>query len=272
MDVPAIYLVFGNETEITQKKRRDILIEAGYDPALRKPLERMTPDLWNLESIVVFKKIFADPKYRKHLLHLKQINANLLRFFSLLRARNQRPKLHIRFLENLMQESLSDDELLQICQLIEEIDLYKPHWKFRSIADVYKLESTMIQELENSTFQEEVVSYPEPPFEGNEWISPIRSNLDLYWEGKNQHNCVFDYDQKIRDGRFYLYHTNGKTKCTVSFLNIEGDWFLDQIAGPCNKPADPETYHQLEAWRLRNGILILGDVFRMGLPASWMLE
>lgn len=271
--LPKVYGLFGDLSLLAREKRRLILSDRGYDPSLRRPLERMLETTISITNLKILKKSFADPLYRKLILHLPTLSQNFFSFMSILESRKQRAKLSYLFLKDLSQANeMSLDELTKIAQMIEEIHSYSPHWSPKSIQDLFMLEKTMVEDLAKVSFQEDIVFYPEPPFLGDGWIEPIISNEELYKEGRRQHNCVYDYDEKIREGRFYLYHISAKIPCTVSFLKIDEDWYFDQIAGPCNKPADPETYHQLEAWRLRHGILILGDVFRLGKAPTWMLE
>lgn len=268
-----VYGLFGELNSLQTKKRKQILSDLGFDPSLRRPLERMEPDTWNQNNLEILKKIFADPMYRKLILHLKMINLSFFIFFSLLSERKFRPRLSFNFLNDLIQiPNRSHEELVKIIQILEEMQMLTSIRLPQSISELFALEQSRIENLAKNSFTETLFVYPEPPFEGDAWIQPIKSNLDLFEEGKRQHNCVYDYDEKIRNGRFYLYHITGKVPCTVSFLKIDEDWYFDQIAGPCNKPADPDTYHRLEAWRLRHGILILGDVFRLGKAPTWMLD
>lgn len=268
-----VYHLFGDLTSLQTKKRKRILSDFGYDPSLRRPLEKMESGSWNQNNLKLLKKIFADPMYRKFVLHLKSINSSFFIFFSLLSERKFRPRISFNFLNDVIQiPNRSQEELLNIIQILEEIQILTSARLPQSVSDLIAMEQSRIENLAKNSFTESIFFYPDPPFEGDVWIQPIQSNLALFEEGKRQHNCVYDYDKKIREGRFYLYHITGKVPCTVSFLKIDEDWYFDQIAGPCNKPADPDTYHRLEAWRLRHGILILGDVFRLGKAPTWMLD
>jgi len=260
---------YNGQSEWSNLKRKDFLPRLGFDPSSKRPIERFDPATWKVDNFLIFKKFFPHPHFRKLFLHLPKFTPAFFAFLACLDRRQFHPIVHFSLAIEISNQSSEWNPWDDVIRL-EEIFRFCKEWRPKSLRELYEMEIKMVSILTNQSMTDEFVEYPHPPFPEEDWLYPIQNNRDLFWEGKKQHNCVYDYDNEVRQGRYYIYHVLGEPECTLSLVKIDMDWFYDQIAGPCNKQAPYPTLKRVEEWRTKHSILVYGDVFRMGLPPDWI--
>jgi hypothetical protein len=84
------------------------------------------------------------------------------------------------------------------------------------------------------------------PFE----IVPITSAIDLHHEGVAMRNCVGSYAPRIRAGKVFVYSVRreGNRQATVSLLRHRGQFYPDQIRGPCNASPPKPIVKAVTSW------------------------
>jgi hypothetical protein len=89
------------------------------------------------------------------------------------------------------------------------------------------------------------------PFE----IVPLTSAIDLHHEGAAMHHCVASYAGRVRAGETYVYSVrrDGNRLATVSLQRHRGQFYPEQIRGPCNAQAPKSIIKAVTSWCYENG-------------------
>lgn len=92
--------------------------------------------------------------------------------------------------------------------------------------------------------------FPAPPFPGGSGIEPIVDAHSLAQEAAQQHNCVGSYAQRIRYGNYYVYRVaTGLGRATLGLRrDWNGDWRIDQLAGPYNNKVSDDLRSEVVKW------------------------
>lgn len=256
------------------QKRRKVAEFFGFDPASLKALEKVSRSAILKGYLKTFRSLYSISSFRKPLHHLSIINEFILDFLSIAQKKSWKGKWDIPLLTDLAVRFENSDLKLENCdeifQVYYEVKKFSPYWKVRSLDQLYRLEKEMISKLQREVFVGPDLNYPLPPIDTEDWLEPIHSRKELFLESKSQHNCIFSYDKDIVDGKYYIYRIFTPERCTLSLFHINGDWYLDQVFAAFNKKANAATMKKIEAWRIRNGIFVLGDAFRLGIPPDWI--
>lgn len=267
-----------NFEEIRQRfsfqKRRTVAEFFGFHPSSLKVLDKITDSAVRKGYLKSFQRLYSAPLYRKAFHHVLVINEFLLEFFLLSERKSWRGKWDILLLSDLIfrfqNSDLKIEDREEIFQIYYEVKKFSPHRKVNSLDHLYRLEKGMISKLQKEVFTGQDCAYQSPPIDTEDWLEPIHSRKELFLESKEQHNCIFSYDQDIVDGKYYIYRIFSPERCTLSLFHINGDWYLDQVFAAFNKKANSATMKKIEDWRIQNGIFVLGDAFRLGIPPDWI--
>lgn len=83
--------------------------------------------------------------------------------------------------------------------------------------------------------------FPPPPWDGNEFITPIRTVKDLWAVGRQFRNCIYEYRRAALEGRRYFY-LSVRGPAVVSILHdpLVG-WVLDEAKGQKNRALASST-------------------------------
>jgi hypothetical protein len=80
------------------------------------------------------------------------------------------------------------------------------------------------------------LEFPPPPFQGLDWIEPIRTPEALTAEGRAMHHCAASYARSVASGQLYFYRVLAPERATLAINLRLGRWTIHQIQGPCNRP------------------------------------
>jgi len=92
--------------------------------------------------------------------------------------------------------------------------------------------------------------FPAAPFPGGGGIEPIVDAHSLAQEAAQQHNCVGSYAQRIRYGNYYVYRVaTCLGRATLGLRrDWNGDWRIDQLAGPHNNKVTDDQRAEVLKW------------------------
>lgn len=97
--------------------------------------------------------------------------------------------------------------------------------------------------------QDNPLPFPPPPNPGTEWIKPILTYEALCEEGRKMKHCVGSYARNVQSGTHYIYHMEMPECLTISMTTSNGRPIgIEQVAGPCNKPASSEAWGIIDSW------------------------
>lgn len=107
--------------------------------------------------------------------------------------------------------NFNKEDVKKTFQLYEEVKRFFPKWKIRFLENLKDLEQKMIRKIQMKHFTGPEQYYPSPPIVKENWIEPSRK--ELFLESKTQHNCIFSYDSKILEGKYYIYRIFSPERC-----------------------------------------------------------
>lgn len=96
-----------------------------------------------------------------------------------------------------------------------------------------------------------------PPFEGDESIVPIKSNIELFEESVNFKNCSFSYLKDIRSRDSFIYLVKYNNEAGMMEIRKEkkgGAWMLKQLRGKNNAQVSDKIKETAEKWLKKNSI------------------
>jgi hypothetical protein len=93
--------------------------------------------------------------------------------------------------------------------------------------------------------------FPNPPFQGNEWITPISTPRDLREEGRRQHHCVGIMADEVFAGELFVYRILAPERATLSLEKHGNSWAINQLYAACNRPVSATTLAQVRDWLRR---------------------
>ena len=123
----------------------------------------------------------------------------------------------------------------------------------RSCAHLHRVHDAHIERMNRTEFRVvDPLPFPEPPLAppcGGLEVVPIRTELDLLQEGREQNNCVGSYASGIRAGIVYVYRVLAPERATLSIVpGGGGRWRLSEIRASHNRPVRPEFAQSAVNW------------------------
>jgi len=96
--------------------------------------------------------------------------------------------------------------------------------------------------------------FPPPWYEGSEvnnyTITPIRSRVALFHEGRAMHNCSLTYADRVmgRSCFFYSVTKNSERVATLMICHRKGETVLGDLRAVCNEPPARKVKAAVEKW------------------------
>jgi len=108
-----------------------------------------------------------------------------------------------------------------------------------------------------------------PPVSGTEFIKPIISKRDLYYEGEKMHHCVGSYIDNIEQGKCWIYRVLQPERATLQIMPKYGlstnlhksvhnknkqkvfasqYYSIGQLYKACNNPVNKDTLQVVQRW------------------------
>jgi hypothetical protein len=91
---------------------------------------------------------------------------------------------------------------------------------------------------------------PLPPLPGiKDRIIPLRSQVDLVAEGREQKNCVASYTGSVVAGGCFIYRVLHPSRATLCIRrHTDGNWGVSELEASCNRPVDQATRDFVHQW------------------------
>ena len=241
--------------EISRMKQRDILrwLRFPDSKACAKIVAKIAPSAITLPGLEALRVQLPDTELQTRLGHLGIINAVVIKTV-------QHPTIRRRVSPRLLTE-LSElphsantprvaPMLEDICRLEPILGREPKPIEFRSIAQITAHHETVADEF--IRFQkdlEERNQFPPPPIGGNADIVPLMNAEELIREGREQHNCVGSYADKVRTKQVYIYRILRPERATLAIEpGPDGNWEIQQLYAACNKRVTEMTTNAVNEW------------------------
>lgn len=92
------------------------------------------------------------------------------------------------------------------------------------------------------------IAFPEPPYAGNDAISPLTTAIELYNEGISMHHCVAAFCEKVAIRELYFYRLVHPQRATLELVRDGKEWHIGQMKLACNAAPSNESRAAAEKW------------------------
>ncbi len=246
---------------LMQRKQREILGWLGFQPAteaVAKLGRKCLPESLNIERCKNLRRAVADPDIRSMLAHLPRINAGVIALVATptLRASVSPQLLNAvaDSVDEVSQESTAEllRDTLEMYILLQRTDRPPRFFSHQRIRE--KHDDLVTEIIRHGTHRQIQGRFPRPPISGvyetDKQITPVCTMETLSALGREQHNCVGAYRDRILQGSVYIYRVcvNGEV-CTLSLLKDGNNYYrLSELKAACNREPSTATQSAVRHW------------------------
>lgn len=230
-------------------------IDLGCSRQMLKIVRKIRPESACVGDLEELLTIRHKPKSRKLLSHLEHINHDIL----LLTTLHDRALVHVtpQLLEDLGRDEYRRGgswayPLFKEC-FRRHWDLH-PHRNFPRITCVEAIVQyfdELVEEEERRDarkIKQDLGPFPAPPIPDSEHIKALTSDIALFKEGREQHNCAGGYGRMVRNGGCYLYKVLKPERATLRVAYEGNGWYAGELKATCNKPVQLVTERAVNKW------------------------
>lgn len=245
---PAVRLPLRAARSLIAKKQKHVLAWLGFpgtEPA-RRIMAKLDPRVLNVRFLLRFREVLGNADLVTWLSHLKQINPGVAemvtqrRYLPFLTSRLLR-EASLEAAENRSQSAvwLLDDTLRMSARLPDAV---RPP-RFTSRRQLERVHDELARQMGQEWEQNRLnridavpMPFPCPPFAGTESILPILTPDELHAEGRKMGHCVGVYDERVVQGRCFIYRVTAPVRATMEiFLSDWKGWMPGQLRRVKNK-------------------------------------
>ena len=230
-------------------RRRRIAAALGWrgGEATVRLLARVPARSISINALLYLRDAVAVPEIARSLWHVPRVNRDVVALVSM-------PFLWEEGITpNLMAEvgkDTSNDTRPHTAWLLRDVLGMFRHLgrtgcpRFRSVAEIQSLHDELVEASLRRPFWTSPTSdpFPPPPVPGSKDIVPLTDARALYEEGKEQHNCVASYADRVVRGEVYIYRVLHPERATLSIRRSGRRWVLDHLKVACNRKPQYDTY------------------------------
>ena len=278
---PAVRLPLRAARSLIAKKQKHVLAWLGFPgtETARRIMAKLDPRVLNIRFLWRFREVLGNAELVKWLSHLERINPNVAEMVT---KRRYLPFLTSRLLheasletpENRSQSAvgLLDDTLRMSARLP---GAFCPP-RFMSLRQLERVHDELARQQERAWARNRMdappLQFPCPPFAGTECIQPILTPDDLHAEGQEMGHCVGIYDERIVQGRCFIYRVTAPVRATMEiFLSDWKGWMPGQLRQARNKPVPSPLATQLFGELLASGKYVAGEKVEL-MDEGWTPE
>lgn len=243
------------------KPQREILAWLGFRPAteaVAKIGRKVVPESLTLERSLQLRRILVEDNTREMLAHLRCINGGVIDLVSSPQLRSATtPRLLHAVAECADEVERAETatllrDTLKMRSMLRRKDPLRP---FASRHRVLEAHDELVSELNSRGIRAfSRRSFPPPPFPAwdkpGEKIIPIRSAEALQALGREQHNCVSSYRDKILKGSVFVYRVEVQGQvCALSLVpDGKGGHRIGEFQSSCNQPPSELARFVVRRW------------------------
>jgi len=222
-----------------------------------KLISKVEPEIiWNIANFLYLRDSLHNlsEEMRKILYHVPKVNKSIYKFIN---DRECYPHLTSKLMMDIARVK-KDGDIYSTFK--DTVRMFRQNYgdNIPEISDLKHLISLHEELIERYRRWREIPNFefPEEPIPGTKGIEPLRTSLDLYYEGEEQHNCVASYADFVLDGFVYFYRILYPERATLAIRETRDGWVIDQIKGPYNAEVKKETVEYVNSWL--SGVSVLG--------------
>lgn len=238
---------------LVRKPQIEIAAWLGFPKAwsVIKILRKLPPEECTVLNLLRLRGLFET--HLKVLQQLPSLNASIIR---LLEGERDWYRISRVFLRQLVSQPDLLDRSLELLQVIQgmqariRITRTIVLHSFKRLARLHEELTEMWVCLDHKALFAHQL--PPPPLTVTNpfvEVEPLRTNTDLFREGRTQKNCVRSYGRLIQRGVVHVYRLLAPERATLAVkLEPDGKWVLNQIKAYGNSEVSPTTLAAVLEW------------------------
>ncbi len=280
---PAVRLPMRAARSLIAKKQKHILGWLGF-PATetaRRIMAKLPPRMLEIKFMLRFRQVFENAELVKWLSHIERINYSVAEMVT---SRRYLPFVTPRLLSEASREEEIDGQryrcasrvLADTLRLSVRVPAAPCPDRFSSLRQLeaahddltrlaerqWELERAARERILLYAQEETSPKFPDPPFAGTQNIQPILTPDDLHAEGHEMSHCVGIYDERVAQGRCFIYRVNSPVRATMEIALSAGHrWIPGQLLQSHNRPVPRPLAIQLYGELFASGKCIPEEQF-----------
>jgi len=248
---PAVRLPLRAARSLIIKKQKHVLAWLGFPgtETARRIMAKLDPRVLSIRFLLRFREVLGNTELVTWLSHLRQINPSVAEMAT---KRRYLPFLTPRLLREASLEAAENrsqsvvgilDDTLRMSARVPGAFCPPRFMSRRQLARVHdELARQQEQAWERNRLGEQPLPFPCPPFAGTQSIQPILTPDALHAEGREMGHCVGIYDERVAQGRCFIYRVTSPVRATMEiFLSDAKGWMPGQLRQSRNKPVPEPT-------------------------------
>lgn len=237
------------------KKQRDILAWLGFPgtEAARKMLAKTVHKAVSIPSLLYMRQGMTDPAMFKAMSHVSRLNAGAIRIATdpgLLKFAMP------RLLDEIAHRREEDKHAKAAYMLQDSVAMFRLLHQngrdlqpIRSLSQLSDVHENLVDSLNRADELDMEIPFPPPPVAGTDCIVPITNARDLVNEGRDQHNCVASYMDRIAlHQKVYIYQVLSPERCTLAISCRGNAWVPTELKRACNLLPSKTTHNAVAEW------------------------
>jgi hypothetical protein len=236
------------------KPRRHIAEWLGFpdtESAVRL-LAKIPPEFCGIVPLFFLRKSLQSPGFLPRVRHLPSLPPMVT---MLLRTRHLGPRVTDSFIFEVVEHAMGDDPVklarhLTDCHFMALEPGDPLPARITSLDQLRRWHERKVEQINHRKNLELLsIRFPEPPLPGGCGIEPVLRPEELLAEGRDQHNCVGTYAQRIAEGDVFIYRVTEPERATLSIKRAGiGRWEVGELTAACNEPVTPATRRRIASW------------------------
>jgi len=256
--VPAVQRPLRAARGLLEKNQNSALKWLGFpgNKSTRRILRKIKPGSLNVAVLKQLRDVLTASTVtasRKRLSHLKTLNDGIIRIIC---DPDLSEMVTLSFLDETGQNRKDEWYSPTVQCLIQTHQQWlklRPRDRqpvFHCQKQLFDLQSELAdEEVRIDELMQGQGGFPEPPLPADgDRIVPIGDEQSLTREGREQKNCVADYQLEIFQRRCFIYSVNWPQRCTLSIVPNGNVWEVDQLKRACNERPSLPTRRYVAGW------------------------
>lgn len=253
-EVPALMNAGESYSALLSNPAKSQLARLDLPPEKRvsRLIEKIRLSRFEKARIAAIKSLLRAEK-RQALTHARKINERALEVLSRYPALMGTPLAGaILHAEGQDQEEFCDVfyRLQRLGQRLgQSEDFLRRATSRRSLPSLRRLEAQLTRQWPLEILSAPLPAFPPPPVDAPSGAVAIRNHLGLWQEARDQHNCVYDYRDRIIAGEYCVFRLTQPERATLGVnIDARGKLQLDELKGPWNREVHPDTLRHVLHW------------------------
>ena len=166
-------------------------------------------------------------KYLHHAKHVRKLDIDMLGML-----KNIPREFQVKGIVNCIEDLGDYKHLLQVIKIAQMLNLaitrQEAETATRNMDSMYQIVEWLKKKIE-------MLPFPAVPWQGNEWIKPLRSKSEMQDVADRFQNCVMSYVARVIIGYSYFYVCERPPAVIEVKRDVVFGWTVDEMEGACSQ-------------------------------------